>query len=854
MLSISPIRNVDYYIDISKDDYYTKGEEPPGQWSGSASRLLGLQGEVITDDYKAIMAGKHPGNDNHLRQNSSEKMRKGWDCTFSAPKSVSIAWARAEPDLREQIQKSHSRAVMEAIKFLEEHAGYTRRGTGGIRKEKVNGFVVAAFEHSTSRAQDPQLHTHALIANIAPRSDGYWGTIDSHYLYQWHRAAGAIYRSELANQIEKLHLKIEKDEHSFHVSEIPKDICEHFSKRSKEIKEHLDELKINHSVKARNIAALSSRVSKENVAREALFAIWESELDELGYSNEKLKLSLNENKRLEHSSLQELFRDDNIKFEEIEAQLLETRSTFREQNLYKTTAELSQTKRKDRNDIELICENFIKSEQIIELTRNPNQERVFTTKKMVELERSVIQQAKKLSSFESHKVDQFHIEKVLTENYKHLSDEQIEAILQTCEKGDFAIYQGSAGTGKTTSLECLKDIYREKNTKVYGAALAKSASDNLFNEAGIESFTIDKILSEYECGKIILPKQSVLIVDESSQVSISKLNRLLRLSNENELKLILVGDDKQLDAIEHGGSLRYLSLQEVIGATKIETIRRQREMWAKQIVADFRDGNASTALENMSQRGLINFSNNSEKTKLELVTAWHQYKEKNPKKESIMLAQRWTDVNDLNKLAREGLKLFGYLSKEDVPINCSVSNKHFKLEIAVGDQIRLTKNNYRLGLTNGERGVITEIKSINDEHFLINLKTSNGKEKIIDTSQYCDLEKNVYMVHSYAMTIYSSQGLTVDGDAFVYYSTGMNRANSYVALSRHKDKPHLYVNRAEIDEYNSSNESEKINTDSQRTDTLAKLMCKENSSFLSIEHLQEQKVSSEKNTEFEMIN
>lgn len=798
MLSISPIRNVGYYIDIAKEDYYQKGDEPPGIWGGSASRLLGLSGEVNATDYQNIMDGIHPTDFSELRQQQSTKARNGWDCTFSAPKSVSLAWARADGDLRAAIQNSHSEAVKEAIKFLEDHAGFTRRDSGGIRRERTNGFVVATFEHSTSRAQDPQLHTHSLIANVAPRSDGSWGSLDSHYLYQWHRAAGAIYRSHLANELEKHHFTIERDEHSFHLSEIPKSICDIYSKRSTEIAKHLDELGIHATSNSRNVAALSSRKNKENLSRNELFSNWEQEFDDLSFSRHGLDLKLMENKRLVKSGLGELFRDDTIKFHEVEAQLLETKSTFREQDLYKVIAELGQTKRKDRQNIEAAAKNFLESEEILELQSESAKERVFTTKSMIELERSVIRKTRKLSRLETKITEKTLIEQTISSDYSHLSEEQKEAIFSTCLSGDFAIMQGSAGVGKTISLECVRDIYNKNGIRVFGASLAKTAADNLQQESGIESFTIDKILTEFENGKAIWPKNSVLIIDESSQVSISKLNALLELAHQNELKLILVGDEKQLDSIEHGGALRFLSNSAVLGATRVETIRRQREDWAKRAVASFRDGNAKAALTEMDKRDLIHFAKSSQETKQQLVTGWNQYNELNPHKQSIMLAQRWSDVNDLNQLARDERRLFGRIEKDEYSLKCVVGKKQFDLNFAVGDEIRLTKNDYRLNLTNGERGKIKNISRLFDNQLVITFENTSGEEKTIDTSKYCDLEQKVYMVHGYAMTIYSSQGLTVDGDSFVYYSTGMDRANSYVACSRHKDKCHLFVNKKEV--------------------------------------------------------
>jgi conjugative relaxase-like TrwC/TraI family protein len=178
MMSINTINSIEYYEELAKDDYYTKGGEPPGKWVGLGARAAGLAKQVETLAYRRIFNGYGPDG-SPLCENAGDNHRAGWDLTFSAPKSLSMLWARADKDLRNAIQAAQQAAVEDALHFIEEHAGYTRRGQGGKTPERTAGLIAATFEHSTSRAQDPQLHTHCLIANLAPRRDGTWGTLES---------------------------------------------------------------------------------------------------------------------------------------------------------------------------------------------------------------------------------------------------------------------------------------------------------------------------------------------------------------------------------------------------------------------------------------------------------------------------------------------------------------------------------------------------------------------------------------------------------------------------------------------------------------------------------------------------
>ena len=241
MLSIGAMgkaggRAGDYYVNLAREDYYTRGGEPPGQWRGQAVAALGLEGAVSRSSLRALLEGYHPTTGQPLVQQAGSAHRAGWDLTFSALKSVSVLWSQAEPATRTAIQAAQQAAVDRTLTFLQDHAAFTRRGKGSTLAEPVTGLVIATFEHSTSREQDPQLHTHCLVANMAPRRDGSWGSLESRHLYQWKMAAGALYRAELAQQLrDRLPVDIQRDERAFRLHGIPHPIEQHFSKRSQQI-------------------------------------------------------------------------------------------------------------------------------------------------------------------------------------------------------------------------------------------------------------------------------------------------------------------------------------------------------------------------------------------------------------------------------------------------------------------------------------------------------------------------------------------------------------------------------------------------------------------------------------------
>ena len=252
MLSIAQMSGAgqgDYYLNLAQEDYYTKGGEPPGEWFGEGAKAQGLAGEVEASALRNLLQGYSPEGHETLVQNARKENRQsGWDLTFSAPKSVSVVWSQADNETRSAIEKAHKEAVHSALSYLEKEAGVTRRGSGGYEKENAK-LTFAVFEHGTSRAQDPALHSHALLINAGLRADGSTGTIESRGVYQHKMAAGALYRAELSYQLEQsLGLVSEKKGRAFELTGVSKELQKEFSTRRQEIEQHLSETPLTKSL------------------------------------------------------------------------------------------------------------------------------------------------------------------------------------------------------------------------------------------------------------------------------------------------------------------------------------------------------------------------------------------------------------------------------------------------------------------------------------------------------------------------------------------------------------------------------------------------------------------------------
>jgi conjugative relaxase-like TrwC/TraI family protein len=836
MLTISPIRSIKYYSDLAKEDYYLDGGEPNGVWAGKASKLLDLTGDVETEDYINVMHGFTPNKQYQLCQNAGTNRCYGWDLTFSAPKSVSAVWARANNELKLKIQQAHFQGAKAAISFIEDNAAVTRRNKQGLIREKVTGLVSATFEHATSRAQDPQLHTHCLVANAAPREDGSWGTLESRDLYLWHKAAGTLYRAELASQLRYLGFEIEQDGDAFKLPIVPNEICAHYSKRGEMIKAELAKRgNANSCSKSGDIAALATRTKKENVNRAALYHKWGQELDERGFTESYMLNELSHYESTKRSWLNAVEKPKiELTVDTIEEYVSKQKSVFRMQDIYQSSAEIAQVSGAGAEKAQKIAQEFIEQKSCISLGLDHKHNALFTTKAVVDNEQAMISGAKRLSNQNKFMIDHHVINDAISVKSFPLSDEQREAVFSACQKNAFDIIQGSAGAGKSALMDCVGNAYKSSGYKVIGCAIAKSAANNLSEEAHIKTFTVAKLLKDKS-----LVENSVLIVDEAGQVSTRDLRKLIDLVENKKSKLILVGEDKQLDAIEHGGALKYLSKPEILGTTRVETIKRQREPLARQAVADFRDGKADKALQALDDKGLLNFSEGAEQTKELLIEKWNQYRAENPQKKSLLMAQRWQDVTELNEKVRALLQAEGKIDNKELSIRCSVSGKAFTNKFSIGERIRLTKNDYSKNLSNGDLGNIVDIQTNIDDSYDFKVQLDNGNKVTINTNEYCNDNGHLYLTQAYAMTIYSAQGITIEGDAFVYYTTGMDRANTYVACSRHKDNCHLFVNKKEID---AVDQSEIIKR-------LVSFMSNDKKNNLAIEHV---KRMSEKIEEYSM--
>lgn len=814
-------------------EYYSDHGEPDGRFTGTASRVLNLHGKVIEKaPYDKLMDGYSTDGFALVQNAGSKDRRSAWDVTFSVPKSVSICWACGTPKQQKEIEAAMSQSVQSAIAMMENKAATTRRGKGSKQYEKAAGLIVATFEHCTNRAQEPQLHTHALIFNVAPRKDGTFGSIDSYKIYRWIKPFGAIFRAEMAYKMSKLGYGIEPDGESFRVKGVSQELCDAYSSRSKAIQNELDKLGIKTSAsKEGEHFKTRTRPGKKDVNRRELFQQWQKELHKKG-------LNLDSIQSMPWSK--QATKGDLLDKDLILSELTERQSTFTEQELFYRVGVKAAHCGINAKEAQAFAELILENESVVSLSREDIYAPRFTTKDVIQMENLMIDDARFLAARRSKSIEDDQVQLAIQAAEKQLGfsfdEEQQFAIRYSLQSGDFCITQGSAGAGKTTLMLAVKIAYEKKGLRIVGASIAKKAADNLFEETGIASRTVASYIHLIEQAHNPLKNVDVVVIDEAGLVPSTDLQTLLYEAREANCKLILTGEDKQLTAINKGGALRHLSRPEILGTQRIETIRRQRQVWARQVVADLRDGNSESALKTLGNRGCLHWGETKDKAKEALIHDWHQYQKAHPDKQSLVIAQEWKDVKELSEAVRRIHIKEGRVGAEGLTLKCSVANKLFNYEFSVGDHVKFCRNEYRtLQVSNGTIGTIKQIESLSNDTRLV-IELDNCREVSFLASEYSD-EIGVNLCHAYALTVFSSQGTTVDGNTFILYNGQMDRANTYVALSRHKDESHIYVNEAEINERAKIIDKHSETLLKSRQTVLSTLMKQDRHSSLAIEYL-----------------
>jgi conjugative relaxase-like TrwC/TraI family protein len=699
--------------------YYSERGEVAGMWLGGGAAALGLEGRVEDPALLAGLAGRSPDGSRQLVAPPRARQRMpGIDGCFKAPKSVSLLWAFGDGirvgsrTLDRVVEAAHDEAVAEAFAYLESAAARGRRGYNGTVQMETSGFVAAAFRQRTSRANDPHLHTHVLIANMCEGSDGRWGALDARLIYAHAKAAGYLYESHLRHRL-TTDVGVEWSEVENGIADVlgvPEKMIERFSKRAQEIRGALAEVSERldldaNSAKASNIAARETRAAKlAHVATADLRAGWREEAGWAGLDPDKLTGVLHRGAA----------RPADPAFERVAATLTENASTFGRRDAVQAVAADARSGLPAREVLRRTADlltsphvlpviGAVRDQDVIRLADGtvapvPTDERRWSTPEMLATEERIVASALSRRDEGTAVIPEPVLRGSLLVSLDHLptlGSDQVEMAAQlACSGAGVECVEAAPGTGKTTALGVYVSACRAARIRVVGCAPSARARDELRVGARIDAcFTLDKLLLELRRER--LAPGSVVVLDEASMAGTRKLARLLAQAEEAGAKVVLVGDTKQLSSVDAGGGFRGLVAR--LGAHRLLENRRQVEQWERKALRDLREGRAGPAMTAYATHGRLHLGDREELLD-QMVDAWWSGRERG---ESVMQAPSWRDVTELNARAGERLAAAGLVDREGLDVQGAT--------IGGGDQVIVLRNAPALGVINGTLATVTAI-------------------------------------------------------------------------------------------------------------------------------------------------
>jgi conjugative relaxase-like TrwC/TraI family protein len=723
------------------DDYYADGGISPSEWQGEGAKALGLSGEVSRETFRAMLDGTLPdGQQLGTMREGKLQHRPGWDITLSAPKSVSIM-AEVAGDRR--LVAAHANAVKAALAYVERHAAATRiRTDGGVERQTTDNLVIASFRHDTSRAQDPQLHTHNVIMNMTQDAEGNWRSLEPRALYQLQKAIGAVYRQELAVGVRALGYAIEQGKDSlFEIKGVPAAVIRAFSERAAQVEARLAErgqTRATASAEEKQIAALDTREAKQTLERGELVANWRAEADAAGFGKDAREALVAASKEAaanaEHGSA--LAAQGQIAAHQAvalaAANLGERQSVFAAAELEKeagryglgrvTASQISAAVARAQGDGALVPRNFF-DKRGAEFAGFTTAENIAHERQLLRLEAegrgtvAPILSAKQAASAVARAELQSD----------HPWNEGQRAATRALLTSPHRVtgLQGYAGTAKTTTV--LATFAREAKARgvaVTALAPTASAAQTLGDALGQRGETVARQLARNSASL----SGGVWIVDEASLLSARDMAALLGLAADSMARVVLVGDVKQLGSV--GAGAAFAQLQSAGMATaRLDNVVRQTNSATREAVLASIEGDARRALDALERGGGKIIAHGSQGERFAAMAKAYAALDPSERARTLVIEPSRDGRDALTADIRRELAASGVLSGPAVTIESLVAKNLSRIEArdpasyAPGDTVRFLRDYADKGVT---RGAAYRVERIDQDKAAISLKAVDG--------------------------------------------------------------------------------------------------------------------------------
>jgi conjugative relaxase-like TrwC/TraI family protein len=847
----------------AEQNYWKQGESVQGEWHGRLAEKFGVAGAVGAEEFARLSEGQHPHTAEQLvRHRKVEEYqtetgktvapvehRAGWDATFSAPKSVSLAALVGDDD---RVREAHREAVNIALNELEK---YTQARIGGNQPGETTGkFVAAKFEHDTARPVDgyaaPQLHTHTVIFNVTERDNGQTRALQEHGLFESQGYATAVYQSHLMYRLRGLGYEIEAGKSG-----------------APEIKgftqEYLDASSPRSGFtgpEAAQIAAHNTRDRKEILSPEEVLAAHRQIAAEFGNQADRV---VGEARERSQSQAQESTPENRQQRAREAVSYARDRSFEREAVTDERTLFVDALRRgmgeTTYPEVRANFEARTASGEFRQVAGEKHETgRQFTTAETIRAEREIVQ---KMQDGQGRGSQLMPIQEAipLTESRPDLNTAQRTAIEQVLTSHDQVQgVQGIAGGGKTTALSAIREGAEQNGYAVEGFAPTSRAAQQL-RDAGISADTLQGFLARggQQQAAADPERRHLYMVDESSLASTKQMREFLDKIGPYD-KVLLIGDTRQHQAVEAGKPFEQLQ-QAGMTTAQLDQIVRQKDPELLKAVEHLAKNEIPAGIQMLQQQGRVTEIADPEQ-RIEAIAKSYAARPEN----TIIVSPDNASRREINQAVRGELQALGIVDQIDHTARVLAprsemtgADRAWAARYHAGDVLHYMRGSKELGI---ERGSYAQVVATNPGENLLTVEKQNSERVTYDPSRLRgitayheierefaigdriqftapirdlhvanrdlgtiqqiddagrmsvrmdgDKEKTVnfdpkemrHFDHGYAVTSHSSQGLTaervlVNMDTEVHPDL-INGRFAYVSVSRASHEAHIYTDNA----------------------------------------------------------
>ncbi|MCC6774088.1 MAG: relaxase domain-containing protein [Gemmatimonadaceae bacterium] len=805
MLSIHPVgaSAEQYFLREGPESYYLKGGDALGHWGGEAARALHLSGRVSGARLAHVLDGRSPDGRSALvqiqRYTDGRARQRGWDLTFSAPKSASILWAIADAETGASIVSAHDSAVAAAMARVQSTAAFTRRTQGRVESAKL---LWAQFRHGASRSQDPQLHTHVVVANTCLRMDGTWGTLRSRDIYEYKLKAGQAYREELARILQQtLGLTLAPASVGFHIVGLPDSLIKAFSSRRKAIEADLVGRGVTGALEAAR-SALRTRPRKTAKTIAELREHWIEVGAAHGFGPEHARHlvfgrvqphTVNGSATVHNSAERPMSREqrtDITPFVVVDDPSLRTvrrsvHATEPEAQTDRTLRAEAARHRDTSGELEL-------DEPTRKLTGD-------------HLSRAIARLLSGVSEYGAHWTGG---RLPLRASSRHWSEWTPARYFATPNRRRVSCLVGLAGSGKTRVIADLCHHWTKSGYRLIGAAPTPVGAATLQRETGIKSYTCAALLrgfpdvranlrhhvtqlvrtargrKTYHRPHIKLDSRTVLVIEHAELASASTLKSILARCARARARLVLSGDDTEI--FTAGNRNAFGRLVEMLGAARLPEQYRFVDETTALVTISLSLGDTSKALARIADARRLAILSSHAEAMNGLLADWRRNRTPDIARTLVVTGEE-DDRTDANASIQRMRRASSELGRLHV--------RHKGCRFYVNDRVFVEHARVDSQLIKGEFGTVTRLDGLLGRpsmHVRLD-RRSRGWLGSSHVHVRIPLTRHSYVRLGYAQTATDCDGLTLDRVLVLGGSWLRNYRKAYCALSRARETPWVYL-------------------------------------------------------------